>query len=131
MVEYIYLKSKKCSRMRCLFGVYCRLSSDPQTRVPHVEKTLRQDKLGWRGQPLVLRLWGFMFQLRGSFKVPTHRKTGFRLKKREGVPEMGTKPVKALRGYRPSNHFALRGSNRGTKGSRKNTRGSKRLGALF
>ena len=25
------------------------------------------------------------------------------LKKREGVPEMGTKPLKALRGYRASN----------------------------
>ena len=35
--------------------------------------------------------------------------------KREGVPEMGTKPLKALRGYRASN----RGSNRGSKGSRK------------
>ena len=39
----------------------------------------------------------------------------FFLKKREGVPEMGTKPLKALRGYRASN----RGSNRGSKGSRK------------
>ena len=37
--------------------------------------------------------------------------TGFKLisklfkliKKREGVPEMGTKPLKALRGYRASN----------------------------
>ena len=27
----------------------------------------------------------------------------FLLKKREGVPEMGTKPLKALRGYRASN----------------------------
>ena len=41
------------------------------------------------------------------------------LKKREGVPEMGTKPLKALRGYRASN----RGSNRGSRGS---NRGSKR-----
>ena len=48
---------------------------------------------------------------------------GFYLKKREGVQEMGAKPLKALRGYR--------GSNRGSKGSRKNTRGSKRPGALF
>ena len=37
------------------------------------------------------------------------------LKKREGVPEVGTKPLKAPRGYRASN----RGSNRGSKGSRK------------
>ena len=37
------------------------------------------------------------------------------LKKREGVPEMGAKPLKALRGYRASN----RASNRGSKGSRK------------
>ena len=38
-------------------------------------------------------------------------------KKREGVPEMATKPLRALRGYRASN----RGSNRGSKpkGSRK------------
>ena len=57
-----------------------------------------------------------------------------KLKKREGVPEMGTKPLKALRGYRASN----RGSNRGSgaliealKGLEKNTRGSKRLGALL
>ena len=28
---------------------------------------------------------------------------GRKLKKREGVPEMGTKPLKALRGYRASN----------------------------
>ena len=33
------------------------------------------------------------------------------LKKREGVPEMGTKPLGALSGYRASN--------RGSKGSRK------------
>ena len=32
--------------------------------------------------------------------------------KREGVPEMGTRPLRALRGYRASN----RGSNRGYKG---------------
>ena len=54
--------------------------------------------------------------------------------KREGVPEMGTKPLKALRGYRASNRGSnrgSRGSNRGSKGSRKNTRGSMRLGALF
>ena len=44
------------------------------------------------------------------------------LKKREGVPEMGTKPLKALRGYRASNRGSnggSRGSNRGSKGSRK------------
>ena len=35
------------------------------------------------------------------------------LKKREGVPEMGTKPLKALRGYRASS----RGSSRGSRGS--------------
>ena len=33
------------------------------------------------------------------------------LKKREGVPEVGTKPLKALRGFRASN----RGSNRGSR----------------
>ena len=47
---------------------------------------------------------------------------------------MGTKPLKALRGYRASNRGSnrgSRGSNRGCKGSRKNTRGSKRLAALF
>ena len=42
------------------------------------------------------------------------------VKKREGVPEMGTKPLKALRGYRASNRGS-RGSNRGSKGSRKST----------
>ena len=39
----------------------------------------------------------------------------YTLKKREGVPEMGTKPLKALRGYRASN----RGSNRGARGCMK------------
>ena len=34
------------------------------------------------------------------------------LMKRKGVPEMGTKPPKALRGYRASK----RGSNQGSKG---------------
>ena len=46
----------------------------------------------------------------------------FRLKKREGVTEMGTQPLKALRGYRASNrgpNRGSRGSNRGSKGSRK------------
>ena len=55
------------------------------------------------------------------------------LKKREGVPEMGTKPLKALTGYRASNRGsknlssrlsgalieALGASNRGSKNSRK------------
>ena len=31
------------------------------------------------------------------------RQRGVNFKKREGVPEMGTKPLKALRGYRASN----------------------------
>ena len=44
------------------------------------------------------------------------------LKKREGVPEMGTKPLKALRGYRASN----RGSNRGSRGSNRGSKGSKK-----
>ena len=35
------------------------------------------------------------------------------LKKREGVPELGTKPLNALRGYRASN----RGSDRGSRGT--------------
>ena len=46
------------------------------------------------------------------------------LKKREGAPEMGTKPLKALRGYRASNRgpkialieALLRGSDRASRG---------------
>ena len=50
------------------------------------------------------------------------REQSRKLKKREGVPEMGTKPLKALRGYWASN----RGSNRGSRGSnRGSNRGSK------
>ena len=45
-------------------------------------------------------------------------KAEYSLKKREGVPEVGTKPLKALRGYRASN----RGSNRGSKGLEKHPR---------
>ena len=45
-----------------------------------------------------------------------------KLKKREGVPEMGTKPLKALRGYRASN----RGSNRGSRGSNRGSKGSRK-----
>ena len=44
------------------------------------------------------------------------------LKKREGVPEMGTKPLKPLRGYRACN----RGSNRGSRGSNRGSKGSRR-----
>ena len=44
------------------------------------------------------------------------------LKKREGVPEVGTKPLKALRGYRASN----RGSNRGSRGSNRGSKGSRK-----
>ena len=44
------------------------------------------------------------------------------LKKREGVPEVGTKPLKALRGYRASN----RGSNRGSRGSNPGSKGSRK-----
>ena len=52
------------------------------------------------------------------------------LKKRAGVPEMGTKPLRALRGHRAS-YRGSKGLYGGSKGSGKNTRGSKRLGALF
>ena len=45
-----------------------------------------------------------------------------KLKKREGVPEMGTKSLKALRGYRASN----RGSNRGSRGSNRGSKGSRK-----
>ena len=41
-------------------------------------------------------------------KIRTLHFPDCRLKKREGVPELGTKPLKALRGYRASN--------RGSKG---------------
>ena len=44
------------------------------------------------------------------------------LKKRERVPEVGTKPLKALRGYRASN----RGSNRGSRGSNRGSKGSRK-----
>ena len=44
------------------------------------------------------------------------------LKKRQGVPEMGTKPLRALRGYRASN----RGSNRGSRGSNRGSKGSRK-----
>ena len=40
----------------------------------------------------------------------------------EGVPEVGTKPLKALRGYRASN----RGSNRGSRGSNRGSKGSRK-----
>ena len=40
------------------------------------------------------------------------------LKKREGVPEVGTKPLKALRGYWASNRGS-RASNQGSQGSRR------------
>ena len=44
--------------------------------------------------------WSFAkpHRLPGKMVVPDHM-----LKKREGVPEMGTKPLRALRGYRASN----------------------------
>ena len=60
-----------------------------------------------------------------------------RLKKREGVPELGTKPLKALRGYRASSRGsenpieALKGSNRGSRGSNRGSKNSRKApGAL-
>ena len=44
-----------------------------------------------------------------------HARTPSLLKKREGAPEMGTKPLKALRGYRASNRGS-KNSNRSSKG---------------
>ena len=51
------------------------------------------------------------------------RLEGRNLKKREGVPEMGMKPLKALKGYQASNRGSkknlievLRGSSRGSRG---------------
>ena len=68
-------------------------------------------------------VWGFLEPLNSgkgcsafayNWKLP--------LKKREGVPEVGTKPLKALRGYRASN----RGSNRGSRGSIRGSKGSRK-----
>ena len=47
----------------------------------------------------------------------------FHPKKREGVPEVGTKPLKTLRGHRASN----RGSNRGSRGSNRGSKGSRKI----
>ena len=59
---------------------------------------------------------------RGDSRESTRRINPGLLKKREGVPEMGTKPLKALRGYRASN----RGSNRGSRGSNRGSKGSRK-----
>ena len=69
-------------------------------------KSLGKSKRG------ALRSWG---ALKGHYLQLVHSRLGILctqscgllLEKREGVPEMGTKPLKALRGYRASN----RGSN--------------------